>query len=107
MANGLTGIEGLDRSGLYPDADTIIPYSPRGKFGFASADKTIKLESMRNMSIDQIIQLYKDGYTIESDIENKNLSPGIKTAQGVTISNTALLLLGLGIVGYLVFTKKI
>ncbi len=107
MANGYTGIEGLDRSGLYPDADKIIPYSPRGKFGFTSADRTIKLESMRNMPIDQIIQLYKDGYTVESGNEDNSLSPDIKTAQGVTISNTAILLIGLGLVGYLVYTKKI
>lgn len=107
MANGYTGIERLDYTGVYPDDNKIIPYSPRGKFGFASANRTIKLESMRDMSIDQIIQLYKDGYTIGSDNNNKSLSPDIKTAQGVTISNTAILLIGIGVIGYLVYTKKI
>lgn len=93
---------------VYPKADDIIPYSPRGKFGFSS--KTISLENMRNMSIDQVIQLYRDGYTIRSENESVSLSssPQAKTMTNqVTVSNTALLLIGIGVVGYLVLTKKI
>lgn len=57
--------------GVYPDENKIIPYSPRRKFGFTSpmsemvTDKVIKLESMANMPIDQIVNLYKEGYVIE------------------------------------------
>lgn len=58
--------------GVYPDENKIIPYSPRRRFGFASPgsgmidDKVIELESMKNMSIDQIVGLYKEGYTVGS-----------------------------------------
>lgn len=93
--------ENLGYPGVYPDENKIIPYSPRGKFGFAS-DKIIKLESIKNMSIDQIIELYKDGYRIEETLNPTQ----IKTAQnGITISSGALLLIGLGIFAYIVIKK--
>ena len=71
--------------GVYPDDDKIIPHSPRREFGFASpisemtTDRIIRLESMRNMSIDQIVDLYKDGYKIE------DVSPTIGRSKEVSI----------------------
>lgn len=99
--------------GVYPDDDKIIPHSPRREFGFASpiseitTDKIIKLESMKNMSIDQIVDLYKDGYKIEDTSPTSPTSPTIATAQGgVSISTGALLLIGIGILAYLYIKKK-
>ena len=96
--------------GVYPDDDKIIPHSPRREFGFASpiseitTDKIIKLESMKNMPIDQIVDLYKDGYKIE---DTSPTSPTIATVQGgVSISTGALLLIGIGILAYLYIKKK-
>ncbi len=75
----------------YPDDNKIIPYSPRKRFGFVSPNspdiKIIDLDSMKNMHIDQIVELYRNGYRIEDS------SPIIKTAQeGIYISTGALLL---------------
>lgn len=99
--------------GVYPDDDKIIPHSPRREFGFASpiseitTDKIIKLESMKNMPIDQIVDLYKDGYKIEDTSPTSPTSPTIATAQGgVSISAGALLLIGIGILAYLYIKKK-
>jgi len=95
--------------GIYPDIDEVIPHSPRRQFGFASSvseatsDKIIKLESMENMSIDYIVELYKNGYMIEGN--TNNLSPNIVTAQGVSVSTGAIFLIGLGILAYIVYKK--
>ena len=93
--------------GVYPRDDDIIPHSPRREFGFASpisemaTDKIIKLELMRNMSIDQIVDLYKNGYKIE------HTSPTIVTTQGgISISAGSLLLIGIGILAYLYIKKN-
>ena len=92
--------------GVYPRDDDIIPYSPRREFGFASpiseiiTDKIIKLESMRNMSIDQIVDLYKDGYKIEDK------SPTIVTAQGGVYISTGALLVGVGLVALFYYLKN-
>lgn len=89
--------------GLYPDENDIIPYSPRRKFGFASpTDKTINLESMKDMSIDQIVELYRYGYRIEDyrieDISSPTItSPTIETAQGGIYISTGALLIGVGL----------
>ena len=92
--------------GVYPDDDKIIPHSPRREFGFASpiseiiTDKIIRLESMRNMSIDQIVDLYKDGYKIE------DISPTIETAQGGVYISTGALLVGVGLVALFYYLKN-
>ncbi len=96
--------------GIYPNIDDVIPSSPRRQFGFASSvleatsDKIIKLESMENMSIDYIVDLYKNGYRVEENVNN--LSPNIVTAQGVSVSTGAIFLIGLGIFAYLVYKKE-
>ena len=88
--------------GVYPDDDKIIPHSPRKEFGFASemmTDKVIKLESMKNISIDQVIQLYKYGYKIE------DTSPTIATTQGGIYISTGVILLGIGLIGLIYYLK--
>lgn len=96
--------------GIYPNIDEVIPHSPRRQFGFASSvleetsDKIIKLESMENMSIDYIVDLYKNGYRIEESVSN--LSPNIVTAQGISVSTGALFLIGLGVFAYLIYKKE-
>lgn len=97
-------LEELAFPGVYPDENKIIPYSPRRKFGFTSptsetTDKIIKLESMENMSIDQIVELYKNGYRIE------DTSPTMATTQGGVYIGTGALLLGIGIVALIYYLK--
>lgn len=66
-------------------------------------DTTIKLESMREIPIGQIVELYKNGYIIEGISQ---ASPAISTAQdGITISGDAILLIGIGILGYMYIKK--
>lgn len=90
--------------GVYPDENEIIPYSPRKQFGFMRPnDMTIKLESMREMHIDQIVELYKNGFRIE-DVSQSSYT--IATAQdGITISGSAILLIGIGILAYMYIRK--
>ena len=93
----------------YPDDNKIIPYSPRKQFGFVSPAydpdaKIIDLESMKNMHIDQIVELYRNGYRIECS------SPTIKTAQGgIYISTGAILLIfgAAALIYYLRYKGKI
>jgi hypothetical protein len=107
-----------ENPGIYPRADDIIPYSPRKKFGFAS--NQIPLETMKGMSLDKLIQLYKNGYTISDENEvlsslssfpnssqTNSLNQKIVSAQGVTISDTALILIGIAALGYFVYKKFI
>ncbi len=58
-------IQNMAYPSAYQDENEIIPYSPRRKFVFTSPDKTIKLESMKDKSFDQIIDLYRGGYILE------------------------------------------
>lgn len=70
--------------------------------------KIIKLESIRYMSIDQIIQLYKYGYKIEdtSPIPAPSIAPSIETAQGGIYISTGALLLGVGIIALIYYLKR-
>ena len=90
----------------YENENKTIPYSPRGQFGFMNptdnANGTmIKLESMKDMSIDQIVELYKSGYRIEST----SPSHKIETTDGITISSGSILLIGIGVFAYM-FLKR-
>jgi hypothetical protein len=89
--------------GVYPDENDIIPYSPRRQFGFVQPnDMTLKLEQMREMSIDQIVELYKNGLRIEGASESSQIA----TAQGgITISGGTILLIGIGILTYMYIRK--
>lgn len=104
--------------GVYPDENKIIPYSPRRRFGFTGADKIIDLESMKNMSIDQIIGLYKLGYTISTtenavppdgieqyERDRKYGFAGLGSQSGIYIS-TGAILLGIGLVALLYYLKR-
>ena len=92
--------------GVYPDDDKIIPHSPRREFGFASpiseitTDKIIKLESMKSMSIDQIVDLYRECYKIE------DTSPTISTTQEGVYIGTETLLLGVVLVALFYYLKS-
>jgi len=87
---------------VYDDENKTIPYSPRGQFGFMNPTDTangtaITLESMKNMSIDQIVELYKNGYRIENTFPTHQIA----TAQdGISISSGAILLIGMGLLAY-------
>lgn len=93
---------------LYPDENKIIPYSPRRKFGFTSPTTTydtsntkiIDLESMRNMPIDQIVELYRNGYRIE------DMSPTIMSAQNGIYISTGTILLGVGLIALFYYLKS-
>lgn len=94
---------------IYPKIDDVVPRSPRRRFGFASpmledtSDKIITIESMESMSIDEIVNLYQNGYRVEENINN--LSPNIVAAQGITVSTGALFLIGLGVVAYFAYKE--
>lgn len=104
MTNEIT--QQLAYPGVYQDENKIIPYSPRRKeFDFMQSreitnDKTIKLESMRDMSIDQIVELYKNGFRIE-DMSQKFQTSTIATASNVNVSSGTLLLIGAGVLVYI------
>ncbi len=91
--------------GVYQNENETIPYSPRKGFGFmqpnTTGDRMIELESMKNMSIDQIVELYKDGYRIET-----SQTPTIETATtGISVSSDVLALIGVGIIGYIIIKR--
>lgn len=109
--------------GLYPDENKIIPYSPRRRFGFASPThgasntKAIDLESMKNMPIDQIVGLYREGYTI---LEENIVPPDViddrerdrkfgfagQGSQGGVYISTGVILLGVGLIALLYYIKS-
>lgn len=64
--------------------------------------KVLNLAEMQNMSIDNIVALYRDGYTIEENVNN--LDPKIVSAD-IAVSTGSLLLIGLGIMAY-IYLKK-
>lgn len=110
--------------GLYPDENKIIPYSPRRKFGFTSPmydapnSKIIDVESMKNMPIDQIVGLYKEGYTILE--ENVIIPPDVvdererdrkfgftgQGSQGGVYISTGAIMLGVGLIALLYYIKS-
>jgi hypothetical protein len=56
------------------------------------------------MSIDEIVNMYRNGYTVEENVTN--LNPKIVSAQdGIAVSTGAMLLIGLGIVAYMYLKK--
>jgi hypothetical protein len=57
----------------------------------------LTLEEMHNMNIDEIVNLYRNGYAIEENVNN--LEPKIVSAD-VSISSGSLLLIGAGILAY-------
>lgn len=97
--------------GIYPKDSDIIPYSPRTQFKFMPSDQqsnmTISIDSMRNMSTDEIVELYRKGYRLDSGPIQTQLSPNINTAANdITVSTDALVLIGIGILAYMFFVKK-
>ena len=65
--------------------------------------EVLALDNMRNMNIDEIVNLYRNGYTIEENVNS--LKPEIVSAQGVTISTGALLLIGAGVLAYIIVSR--
>jgi transposase len=63
----------------------------------------LTLEEMHNMSIDEIVNLYRNGYTIEENVNY--LEPKIVSAD-VSISTGSLLLVGAGILAYMFLIRK-
>jgi len=100
-------VQQLAYPGVYPNENETIPYSPRRRqFDFmheTTNDRTIKLESMKDMSIDQIVELYKNGYRIEEMSQTSQTST-IKTAD-ITVSSGAIFLIGAGILAYIILKR--
>ena len=68
----------------------------------------ITLEEMHNMNIDEIVNLYRNGYTIEENINDKNignLEPKIVSAD-VSISTSSLFIVGAGILAYMFLIRR-
>ncbi len=108
MSNEYENLQQLSYPKLYPNENDIIPYSPRKQFRFMDSNdlsngKTIRLESMQNMSIDQIIGLYKDGFRIEGASPKSQV---MTVASDVTVSSDAILLIGIGIFAYMMLKRK-
>jgi hypothetical protein len=57
----------------------------------------LTLEEMHNMNIDEIVNLYRNGYTIEENVNT--LEPKIVSAD-VSISTGSLFIVGIGILAY-------
>lgn len=66
-------------------------------------DKVLTLEEMHNMNIDNIIDLYRNGYTIEENVNN--LEPKIVSAD-ISVSTGSLFLIGAAALVYLVFLRR-
>lgn len=58
---------------------------------------------MHNMSIDEIVDLYRNGYAIEENVNN--LEPKIVSAD-VSISTGSLFLVGAAILAYMFLIRK-
>lgn len=68
----------------------------------------LTLEQMINMSTDDIINAYRNGYTLEDDNNNVNNSnQKIVSAEGISVGADAILLIGLGVLAYLYIKKKL
>ena len=101
----MTDIQPLAYPGVYPKDSDIIPYSPRREFKFMpSEDMKIRIDEMRNMSTDQIVELYKQGYRLE-DMASVSTSTIETASNGITVSSDVLLIVGIGVLAYLFITK--
>ena len=69
-------------------------------------NNVLTIDEMKNMSIDNIANLYRHGYTIEENTINStnDLDQKIVSAD-VMVSTGSLLLIGLGIFAY-IYLKK-
>jgi hypothetical protein len=63
----------------------------------------LTLKEMHNMSIDEIVDLYRNGYAIEENVNN--LEPKIVSAD-VSISTGSLFLVGAAILAYMFLIRK-
>ncbi len=66
--------------------------------------KLLMIDEMKNMSIEDIISMYRNGYTIEENVDNLNQKI-ISAQDGVTVSTGSLLLIGIGILAYFYLKK--
>jgi len=94
-------VQQLAYPGVYSKENEIIPYSPRKQFRFMD-DKIIKLESMKDMSIDQILELYKNGYRIEETSPMHNIATA---SSDISVSSGAIFLIVAGILAYLIIKR--
>lgn len=91
--------------GIYPKDSEIIPYSPRREFKFMPSDSMkIKIDEMRNMSTDQIIELYKQGYRLE-DLAPVSTSTIETASNGISVSSDVIVIVGIGLLAYLFITR--
>lgn len=106
MTNEYNNSKQLAYPGVYQNDNEIIPHSPRRQFGFAQPsettnNRTIEIDSMRNMSIDQIVDLYKNGYRIETSPTHT-----IETASdGITVSDGIIMLIGVCALVYILLKR--
>ncbi len=101
--------QGLAYPGVYARESDIIPYSPRKQFRFmddVTDGRTIKLESMKDMSVDQIVELYKNGFRIEDTSQTLSTSKIGAAASDITVSSDVIVLVGAGLLIYMLAKKK-
>jgi hypothetical protein len=63
---------------------------------------------MQNMNIDEIVSLYRNGYTIEENINEKNISDLDQkiVSADVSVSTSSLLLIGAVVLVYYMLIKR-
>jgi hypothetical protein len=70
-------------------------------------NNVITLNEMQSMNIDDIIDLYRNGYTIEENVNEKNISdldPKIVSAD-ISVSTGSLFLIGAAVLIYVLLRR--
>lgn len=98
----MTDIQQAAYPGVFPDENKIIPYSPRRKQFKFMDNMTIKLDSMKDMSIDQIVELYKNGYRIEEMSQTSTIATA---SSDITVSSGAIFLIGAAVLIYMLLKR--
>ncbi len=61
----------------------------------------LTLEQIQNMSTDDIINAYRNGHMLKEHTDIDSLNHNIVSAQGISVSTDALILIGIGVLAYM------